>query len=90
VGGIVGQAEQYGLPEKEAFVLPSADEFSFYAGITPGTMRRAGWEDDLQDPHHKAAPPEWPHPGPTPEHMRGPKSIDTELVEQQFNDPRFK
>jgi hypothetical protein len=41
MGGIVGQAEQYGLPYKEARELPPADEFSFYAGITPGTMKRA-------------------------------------------------
>lgn len=38
--GIVSQAQQYGLPEKEARELPPGDEFSFYAGITPGMNRR--------------------------------------------------
>lgn len=47
MGGIIGQAEQYGLPEKEAVVLPPGDEFSFYSGITAGTMRRE--QEDNRD-----------------------------------------
>jgi len=40
---ITPQAEQYGLPHKEARELPPAEEFgSFYAGTTAGTMKRAG------------------------------------------------
>ena len=43
MSGIIGQAEQYGLPVKEARELPPEDEFTTFlrgAAITPGLMRR--------------------------------------------------
>jgi hypothetical protein len=42
---ITPQAEQYGLPHKEAAELPPEEDFgSFFSGITAGTMRRASDE----------------------------------------------